>query len=163
MATTPEAAAPATVVTARPRRSKKKLLLALALLLAGSLGGGLFLFLQGSHAMPAPPPEPPRPIFVNFEPLTVNLQSEGKPRFLHLAISLKVRDEKTQARVAESLPDLRSRLLLLLSNRDPAGLATPQAKTALADEIRKELSRPPVAGGAPYGISGVAFTAFVVQ
>ena len=93
----------------------------------------------------------------------MNLQSDGRPRFLHLGVTIKVKDEQAQARIAESLPDLRSRLLVLLSNRDPATLASAADKAKLAEEIRAELNRPTANGLPPSGITGVAFNAFVIQ
>jgi flagellar FliL protein len=67
---------------------------------------------------------PEKPIFVALEPLTVNLQSEGRPRFLHVGMALKVRDEQAKAQIVEFMPELRSRLLMLLSNRPPESLVT---------------------------------------
>jgi flagellar protein FliL len=153
--------------TPRTRRIGRKLLLAIAAacILVPLLGGAVFYVVRAaaSQAPAAHAPEPQKPIFVPLEPLTMNLQSDGKKRFLHLGIALKVRDEKAQARVAEDLPELRSRLLLLLSNRDPETLATPQDKMKLAEEIRAELDRPMAAGASPHGLTGVVFNAFVVQ
>lgn len=158
-------APPAT--TPRTRRIGRKLLIALAAacILLPVLGGALFYVVRAAASQPpaARVPEPEKPIFVPLEPLTVNLQSDGKKRFLHLGIALKVRDDKAQARVAEDLPELRSRLLLLLSNRDPETLATPQDKIKLAEQIRAELDRPMAAGAGPHGLTGVVFNAFVVQ
>lgn len=104
-----------------------------------------------------------KPIFISMEPLTVNLQTEGRPRFLHVGMSLKVRDEKAKAQVMEFMPELRSRALMLMSNRQPEGLMTADDKTRLAGEIQTELNRPLSDGLPPQAISGVSFNAFVVQ
>lgn len=157
--------APSPAPAAAPSRFSPKLLVTIAGLVAAlGLGGGLFFVLRGGqvHATPSAP-EPAKPIFVALEPLTVNLQSEGKPKFLHLGVTLRVHDEKAQGRVAEALPELRSRLFLLLSNRDAAALSTAQDKAKLADEIKLELNRAPAANQPAYGVTGVAFNAFVVQ
>lgn len=161
----PSPAPPA--ATAAKRRISRKLLIAVAaaFILVPLLGGAVFYVVRAaaSQAPAARVADPVKPIFVPLEPLTVNLQSDGKKRFLHLGIALRVRDDNAQARVAEDLPELRSRLLLLLSNRDPDGLATPQDKVRLAEEIRAELDRPMAAGGSAHGLTGVVFNAFVVQ
>ncbi len=157
--------APTPVPAAAPRRFSPTLALAIAGLVSVlTLGSALFVVLRGGqvHATPSAP-EPVKPIFIALEPLTVNLQSEGKPKFLHLGVTLKVNDEKDQGRVAEALPELRSRLFLLLSNRDAATLSTAQDKVRLADEIKLELNRAGAAGQPAYGVTGVAFNAFVVQ
>lgn len=158
MATPPEASAPAS----RPRVSRTLIVLAAAASIA-SAGAISFFALRGGPVEAAPSQEAAKPIFVTLEPLTVNLLSDGKPKFLHLGVSLKVSDERSQGRINEAMPELRSRLLLLLSNRDPLTLRSPAEKAALALEIRRELDRPANAGSPAYGISGVAFNAFVVQ
>lgn len=157
MATTPQTPTPA------PTRWKKRTVLAVGLAAAVALGGALHQVLQGELAWPVLTPKPAKPIFVTLEPLTVNLRSEGKARFLHLGVALKLGDEQAQARVADAIPELRSRLLLLLSDREPAALTSPDSKRALAEEIRAELNRPLATGGTGFGIGGVAFNAFVVQ
>lgn len=139
-------------------------MLTLALLAALAAGGGAtFYALRGNAVQAAPAPKPVKPIFVTLEPLTVNVQAEARQRFLHVGVTLKVNDEEAQARINEAMPELRSRLLLLLSNRDPAGLASVPDKLALAEAIRNELNRPVAKGLPPQGIEGVGFTAFVLQ
>lgn len=138
-------------------------MLALAVLTALAAGGGATFYVLRGNVVQAAPAAPVKPIFVTLEPLTVNVQGESRQRFLHVGVTLKVGDEKAQARINEAMPELRSRLLLLLSNRDPAGLATLEDKLALAELIRTELNRPVAKGLPPQGIDGVGFTAFVLQ
>lgn len=148
----------------QPKSRKRKLLIALAAGTALVLAGGLFYVVGGGGVQAAPSaPKAVKPIFITLEPLTVNLHSESRGRFLHVGVSLRMPDEKSQARVNEALPELRSRLLLLLSDRDPALLATPADKIRLAEQIRDELNRPIVPGLPPHGITAVSFNAFVVQ
>ena len=105
-----------------------------------------------------------KPIFVALEPITVNLQQgEGRGRFLHVGMALKVRDEKAKAQVVEFMPELRSRALMMLSNRQTDTLQTTEDKARLAAEIQAELSRPLNDTLPPQGIVGVSFNAFVVQ
>lgn len=164
MATPPQPATAATPGAAAPVRSSRKILLALAVLTALAGGGGAtFFVLRGTAVRAASAPEPVTPLFVTLEPLTVNVVPDARQRFLHVGVTLKVSDEKAQARVNEAMPELRSRLLLLLSNRDPAGLASLQDKLALAEQIRNELNRPVAKGQPAQGIDGVGFTAFVLQ
>ncbi len=154
----------ATAAAPAPARFSRKVLLALAVLSALAAGGGATVFvLRGNAVQAAPAPRPVKPIFVTLEPLTVNVLPDARQRFLHVGLTLKVNDEKAQARVNEAMPELRSRLLLLLSNRDPAALASLQDKLALADQIKIELNRPVAKGLPPQGIEGVGFTAFVLQ
>jgi len=152
-----------TAAIAATRRFGRRTLLAVSAATVLVLGGISLYVARGIQVQAAITVKPEKAIFVALEPLTVNLQAEGKPKFLHLGVSLKVGDEDAQARISQSLPELRSRLLLLLSNRDPAMLLSPNDKRALAEEIKTELNRPPTPGLPMAGITGVAFTAFVVQ
>ena len=68
-----------------------------------------------------------------LDPLTVNLQSEGRGRFLQIGMALRVRDEQTKAQLVEFMPEVRSRLLLLLSNRAPDSIVSPEDKAKLAE------------------------------
>jgi flagellar FliL protein len=141
-------------------------LLSVALVaVVAAAGGGYYLMNQREAAAPAAPAAavPEKPIFVTLEPLTVNVRSDGRPRFLHVGMALKVRDEQTKARITEFMPEVRSRLLLLLSNRPPESLVTTEDKARLAEEIRFELSRPLGAGIPPQEIASVSFNTFMVQ
>ncbi|MBT2337247.1 flagellar basal body-associated protein FliL [Variovorax paradoxus] len=165
MATSPPVAlAPVPSPSARPSKLWI-VLLVVALVGALAAAGGYFLLRQrgsaASAAQVAPVPE--KPIFVTLEPLTVNVQSEGRGRFLHVGIALKVRDEKAKTRIVEFMPEIRSRLLLMLSNRPPESLVTTEDKARLAEEIRAELSRPLGAGLPAQEIASVSFNTFVVQ
>ncbi|MBO9515993.1 MAG: flagellar basal body-associated protein FliL [Variovorax sp.] len=147
---------------AAPRSSKLLigLLLGVALLGVGAAG---YMFLHGRSApAEAAKPLPEKPIFVTLEPLTVNLQAEGR-KFLHIGMSLKVRDEAAKAQIVEFMPELRSRALLMLSNRAPDTLMSTEDKAKLAEEVRTELNRPLSDTLPPQGIASVSFNTFVVQ
>ena len=113
-------------------------------------------------AAPASPVIPP-PIFVPLDAFTVNLKSEDGDRFLHTGLLLKVADAETQARLAQYLPEARSRILLLLSARQPADLATVEGKRKLADDIRTTIAQPFATGLPGQRVLDVLFTSFVVQ
>ncbi|GAA4348561.1 flagellar basal body-associated protein FliL [Variovorax defluvii] len=151
-------------------RSSKLLIALLCVTSLAAIAGGSFalsrssLFANDAAASPAPKAAPAaKPIFVTLEPLTVNVQSEGRSRFLHIGMSLKVSDEQAKAQLVEFMPELRGRLLLLLSNRQPDTLLSTEDKAKLAEEIRAELNRPLSANAAPQAIASVSFNTFVVQ
>ncbi len=151
---------------AAPRSSKLLIGLLVLTSLAALAGGGFALSRSSLFAQEAPAAAPkamPKPIFVTLEPLTVNVQSEGRSRFLHIGMALKVNDEQAKAQLVEFMPELRSRLLLLLSNRQPETLLSTQDKAKLAEEIRTELNRPLSPEAQPQAIAGVSFNTFVVQ
>ena len=174
MATTPKVApkvapepAPEVAPTP-PRSSRRRLWLLIGLLVVLSIGAALaYVFVLRDGKTAAPPVATKiqeKPIFMTLEPMTVNLQSEGgRAKFVHLGVVLKVRDEKAKAQIAEFMPELRSRILLLLSNRQPDSLMSPEDKSKLADEILAEFNRPLATGSPPQGVVGVSFNTFVVQ
>jgi flagellar FliL protein len=152
-------------VAAPPRSSK----LLIGLLIGGSLvavAAAAYIFViapKVARTEAARPVVLEKPIFVTLEPLTVNLQGEGRGKFLHIGMSLKVRDEPAKAQIVEFMPELRSRALLMLSNRLPESLVSTEDKSKLAEEIRTELNRPLADNLPGQGIASVSFNTFVVQ
>lgn len=154
------------------RRGPSKLLIGVAIACSlGALAAGGFALSRSKYFAPKSEqaqseqaqPKAVKPIFVTLEPLTVNMQSEGRGRFLHIGMALKVHNEEAKAQIVEFMPELRSRLLLLLSNREPATLLSTEDKARLAEEIRVELNRPLAADAKPQDIASVSFNTFVVQ
>jgi flagellar FliL protein len=107
--------------------------------------------------------KPEEPIFVALEPLTVNLLPNGRSRFLHVGVTLKVADAKSQGQVAQYLPEVRSRVLTVLSNREADTLVTPEDKGKLAGDILAVLNQPLTPSQPAQKISNVMFTTFMLQ
>jgi len=160
MATTPPVTAPA----APAPRSSKLLIISLAVIALLAAGGAGYFFLgHKATAAEAAAPVVEKPIYVTMEPLTVNLQGEGRPKFLHMGMALKVRNAQASAQLLEYMPELRSRVLLLLSNRSPDALMGTDDRVRLAEEIRTELNRPLGDNLPAQGVVGISFNTFVVQ
>lgn len=145
-----------------PAKKKRWLLPALLLVLAAIGGGGYFAWnlVRGPGRSAAPPAAP---IFMALEPFTVNLQPGGPQRHLHVAISVRVHDAATQALLTQYLPEVRSRVLGVLSNREGPALMEAAARDALAEDIEQVLQRPLVAQQPGVRIAGVMFTTFLLQ
>ncbi|MFZ6644659.1 flagellar basal body-associated protein FliL [Undibacterium sp. TJN25] len=150
--------------------SKKKLIIIIAavvVLLAGA-GGGAAMFLSkkggGEHKEKEHKAEPAKaPVFLPMEPFTVNLQSEGGDKYLQVTMTLQVPDEETSNLIKLNMPQVRSRLLMLLSSKDSTDILTSEGKAKLIDEIVDQTSLPFIPKGEPQKITGVFFTSFVVQ
>lgn len=171
----PEGAAADTDAAAAPPKKKRGLIKILLLLLAllAAAGGGAWYFLQeqppaakgkagaakSAKAVPAKPP-----VFVALEPFTVNLQHEdGAPQYLQTGLTLKVADEAAADAVKLHLPEIRNRVLLLLSGKSAGEISTLQGKQSLSAELTREIALP-LAGSVPAtAIDAVLFTSFVIQ
>ena len=147
------------------RKSRKLVVLLVALVALGITGtaAAAYYYLGNNHKGTAAVPVPADPIFIALEPLTVNLQPNGRSRFLHIGVTLKVADIKSQSQVTQYLPEVRSRVLTVLSNRQPDLLVTPNDKTQLAGEIMAVLNQPFAPNLPPKKISSVMFTTFMLQ
>ncbi|MFD4840810.1 flagellar basal body-associated protein FliL [Achromobacter sp. NPDC058515] len=125
---------------------------------------------QGPQATPttfvAPSATPiavPAPIFVPIEAFTVTLQNAETERIMHIGLTLRVSDEQTRTRLEKYMPEVRSRILMVLSSQSPTGVQTQQGKNDMVAAIKQAVNRPfsPLPDG--QYVTDVLFTAFVVQ
>lgn len=125
---------------------------------------------QGPQATPttfvAPSATPiavPAPIFVPIEAFTVTLQNADTERIMHVGLTLRVSDEQTRTRLEKYMPEVRSRILMVLSSQSPTAVQTQQGKTDMVTAIKQAVNRPfsPLPDG--QYVTDVLFTAFVVQ
>jgi flagellar FliL protein len=149
----------------KPKKSSKLILLVIALaVLVIAAGGAAAYFYLGAKQ---PPKEtvalPVDPIFVALEPFTVNLQPNGRARFLHVALTLKVADAASQTQLTQYLPEVRSRVLTVLSNRESESLLAADEKSRLANEVMASLNQPFAPNLASAKIASVMFTTFMLQ
>ncbi len=147
---------------ARPR-SKKLLLFIVAglLLCAGGAGGAWWLMQSQPPTQQAAKPQPPAPpVFFDLDTFTVNLAGD---RILQTTISLQVGKTADTDQLKLYLPQVKSRLLLLLSAKTADQLQTPGGKESLAGEIAATLRKPYEKNLTPPSISGVFLTSFVIQ
>lgn len=112
----------------------------------------------------AEPAKAAAPIFVPISPFTVNLQSDYyEQRLLYLGLSLKVGDEQTRELIEQSMPQVRSRLLMLLSGQKAEALTTPQGKQTLTRDILALFDEPFSEPQPTLAVNDVLFTDFIVQ
>jgi flagellar FliL protein len=149
------------------RKSKKKLIVSgLAVVLLAGIGGGAWFYLNqdeaGAKHVAAKPKAMP-PVFVNLESFTVNLQSEGSEQFLQVAFTVQVPEQTEVEAIKLYMPQVRSRVLLLLSGKKASEISTVEGKKKLADEIMAQIKQPFAPSGASLAITNVFFTSFVIQ
>lgn len=167
MATTtaPQQAAPQ---SAKPGPMKRLFVIAVIAILAAGAAAGATWFLMQRHEAGAPAASntqvPTVPVYFALEPMTVNLQSgDSEAHYLRIGLTLKLDNLATQDAMRDRMPEIRSRVLLALSNKHPEDLATLDGKRALATELADLISQPTEPHGAPMHVEDVLFTEFVVQ
>ena len=189
-ATADEAAAPAAEA---PKGKKGKLIIIIVAVVAllAIVGGGAVFFLAHNAADEDPtladeehdskeaashkadPAHPP--VFVNLEPFTVNLQPETNiEQYLQVIAALRVAGPEDEVSVKAYMPEIRHRILLLLSGKRASELNSPEGREQLATQMRDEINtvigEPPPRDPKkrthwePTGpIESVLFTSFIVQ
>ncbi|MDQ9170824.1 flagellar basal body-associated protein FliL [Oxalobacteraceae bacterium R-40] len=149
-----------------PKKSKFKLFLILGItciLLAGGGGAAWYFMGQQSQTAANKPAVIAPPVFVVLEPFTVNLRSDSEEQFLQVAMTVQVKDQANADQMKLYMPEVRNRLLLLLSSKSGAEILSPEGKKQLSDEIIASLKNPFAPNTKAQGINNVFFTSFVVQ
>ena len=192
MAQNAKSAAPA---AAAPAKSGSKLLIIIIVLLVAMMGAGGWYFTKGkqddSTAVEVKTAPPKTPIFITLEAFTVNLQRESGDQYLQLGLTLKVFEPEYEAKIKLNQPEIRSKILQLLTTKTATELLTTEGKQKLVREIISlsnasiGVSNPPpqsrpvvnpaesqVVDAVPYqapppvekkGVIDVLFTSFIIQ
>ncbi len=158
-----------------PKKKKSKLvIIVLALLLLLGAGGGAawYFFLRphdvsdkaggekaGAHSTAAK-----SPVFIALEQFTVNLQHEDtSAQYLQVGLSLKTTDSSLVEAVKLHMPEIRSRVLLLLAGKKASEISTSEGKKKLVEELKHEITQPLSGAGHVPVLDEVLFTSFVIQ
>lgn len=112
---------------------------------------------------PAPQPMVPAPIFAELDPFTVTLYGEVHNRILYTAITLRLGDEASRKQITDYMPEVRDRILKVLSAQQLPLIQTSEGRQALANDLKTTLARPFAAQLPGPMVADVLFTAFVVQ
>ncbi|WP_404472495.1 flagellar basal body-associated protein FliL [Vreelandella venusta] len=104
------------------------------------------------------------PVFTRIEPFTVNLADDRYgSRLLYTGITLLVGNEQSKTIIEEHMPQVRSRLLILLSGKQASELTSTEGKEELAQAIIGRLNVPLTENQPPLDLREVLFTEFIVQ
>ncbi len=120
--------------------SKKKLMMGAiaALVLLVAAGAGWHFTKDKDTSAPVEEVKiiPPKiPIFVALEPFTVNLQREASDQYLQIGISMKIFEPELDAKIKLNLPEIRSKILQLLTTKTATELLSAAGKIQLVKEI----------------------------
>jgi flagellar protein FliL len=165
MATTTASATPERPPTGKFKRIFLFALIGLLIAAAGGAAAWFFLLHREApaSAVHAAPQSMSTPVFFPLDTMTVNLQSDDGLHYLRIGLTLKLTDPTAQDYLTQHMPEIRSRILLALSNKHPEDLATLDGKRALADELRTLIEQPTQPGNRSARVDAVLFTDFVVQ
>ncbi|MDR0217994.1 MAG: flagellar basal body-associated protein FliL [Enterobacteriaceae bacterium] len=105
------------------------------------------------------------PVFMALEPFTVNLidDEDHFDRVLYVGVTLRLPDQNTRQRFHDYLPEVRSRMLLLLSRQKSTDLAKDDGKVRLVKDIKQTLSPTLIPGEPNQAITDVLFTTFILR
>ncbi len=161
------------------KKSPMKLIIILVVAIA-VLGGGGFFAWKFFLAEPEKPPvaeeekaaaegggeqkakedESKPGAILSLEPFIVNLaDAEGK-RYLKLSLAVDARNEELKKEVEDRMPRIRDSILLLLTSKSYADIATMAGKIRLRNEVLQIINRALAGKGS---VHAVYFTEFVVQ
>lgn len=148
-----------------PKKGRKKLIiiaLAVVALLAAAAGGFMVFKARTAHAeedevevevdAPAkskqsghqPEAFDPKhaPLFVNLEPITINLADRDTDRYAQIVIALEVEDDKSVDHVKAFMPVIRNNLLMAVANKTSEDVRTDDGRRLLAAEMQAQALRP---------------------
>lgn len=193
--------AESTEASAPKKKSKLLLIIIVGVVLALVIGGGAVFFLMKKQADVTdeegeePPAKEQRakkakkehpdapPVFVKLDPFTVKLSIEGQEAYLQAVPELRVVDALVGEKIKQYMPEIRHKVLLLLSGKKAGDLSTPQGVQKLSNEIRVTINAileppaprkkgkaavPEVLEASDYAdpndpVQAVLFTSFIVQ
>ncbi len=155
-----------------PKKSKKKLiiiLIALFVLCGGGAAAAYFMILaptEEASQEKVAEAEVVAPEFVTLEPFIVNLSAPDDSRYLQVGITYEVNGPDAVNKIKHFTPVIRSRILMVLSQKNISQLVNIEGKQKLMDEL-VELARLTIQTDNPEdrtkGIRDVHFSSFVIQ
>lgn len=161
------------VVAAGSKKKKMIMMAVIAVVLLGSAGGAVTYFLTKKPASAKDTKKPVEkagpPVFLALDNFIVNLQTDNGDKYLQAGITLQVRNEEQLNYYKTNMPQMRSRILLLLSSKTAEDLLTNAGKLKLEDELIKQVQMPynkdePTQKEVEERrILGVYFTSFMIQ
>lgn len=142
---------------------KLTLIIASAVLLLGAGGGGAAWYMSRAQDGAQFQARQEPPVFVNLETFTVNLVSEHGDQHLQTNLTFKMEGSSAADLIKLHMPEVRNRVLLLLSSKAASQIAGVDGKKKLASELLAEIRQPSGEGSPGHAVQSVLFTSFVIQ
>ncbi len=146
------------------KKGKKGLIIIIliAIIAIGGGAGGTWYYLKmtGDGEEPAKP-KPKPTTFVDLELFTVNLDDNGQ--YLQVGLTVKTRETPVVAEMKKQMPEIRNRILMLLSSKKVAQISGIVGKQQLSKEIVDEIKQSLTLVELQEDVLEVLFTSFVIQ
>lgn len=134
-----------------PKKKGKLVIIIVAVLVLAIGGAAAWYFTRPKHTEDDEAEAPPKaakqaatkpPVFLPLDQFVVNLQAGDASQFLQVALTIKVDDQAIADALKLHMPDIRNRILLLLSGKKASEIATIDGKQKLAEEIAVAAAEP---------------------
>ena len=147
-----------------PGKKRTIIIILIALIAIGAGAGGTWYFMKNSGGAAEPEQPKEKPItFINLDTFTVNLQPEENGQYLQVGLTIKARESNVGAMITKQMPEIRNRILLLLSSKKAAELGPKLGKEQLGLEILREIRQSLDTEEMKKDVIEVLFTSFVIQ
>lgn len=141
------------------------IMIVVTVLAIGAGAGGAWFLLQGQQEDEYEPARPKKipTAFKELDVFTVNLQPEERNQYLQVGLTVKIRDTDVSMEIDKKMPEIRNRILLLLTSKTAADLSPLSGKQQLSSEIIDEIRKTLDSEMLREEVMDVLFTSFVIQ
>jgi flagellar protein FliL len=158
-----------------PKKSNKKLIIIIAVVLVLLIGGGVGAWLMmgnksdehGEHEDAKKDEKHEvvvaEPVFVKLDTFTVNLNPEEGEKYLQVDITLNATEQNDADVIEKYEPQVRNRVLMILTSKLASEISSMEGKQALSEEITESINAPYSEGAEPLKVTEAFFTSFVIQ
>ncbi len=153
-------------IKSKPNKKGKLIIIIIVLLALGGGIGGTWYYMQGQTNELAGESQQPikKPTtFVALDTFTVNLQPKESNSYLQVGLTIKAHETEVVEAIDGQIPEIRNRILLLLSSKEAAEISTIIGKQQLTTDITNEIKQVFDSEEMQDDIVGVLFTSFVIQ
>lgn len=147
---------------AEGKKGKKGLIITIlvAMIAIGAGAGGTWYYMKTSGGEEEPA-KPKPTAFADLEVFTVNLDEDG--HYLQVGLTVKIRETPVAAEIKKQMPEIRNRILMVLSSKKPAQISNTVGKQQLSQEILNEIKQSLSSEEFQEDVLDVLFTSFVIQ
>lgn len=149
------------------KKSKKGLIIIILITViaigAGAGGAWYFMKMSDGEGSESIKPKAKSATFVDLDIFTVNLQPEENNQYLQVGLTVKTRETPVVQEIAMQMPDIRNRILMLLSSKKSAEITSIAGKQQLSQQIADEIKQSVSTSGLDEDVLEVLFTSFVIQ